>query len=69
LGFGICDEPLIRAALIGHQASSVKLEPHIAIQSMHSSMARIDLGQGIVHGRHLSAYVFGLSKAYNEWMK
>ncbi|KAK5238872.1 autophagy-related protein 2 [Exophiala xenobiotica] len=51
------------------EASSVKLEPHVAIQSMHSGMARIDLGQGIVHGRHLSAYVLGLSKAYNEWMK
>jgi hypothetical protein len=69
LGFGFCDEPLIRAAIIGHQASSVKLEPHIAIHSTHSSMARIDLGYGIVHGRHLFIYVFGLSKAYDEWMK
>jgi hypothetical protein len=71
LGFDICDEPLIRAATIGDQASSVKLEPHIAIHSTHISMARIDLGYGIVHGnfRHLFVYVFGLSKAYDEWMK
>ena len=69
LEFGICNEPLIRAVTISGQASSLKLEPHIAIHLTHSSMAHIDLGCGIVHGGHLSVYVLDLSKAYDEWMK